>query len=89
VTLASRPIAERWVLSLLGAILLGLMGLLGWTGYARFTVTAELRQVEAPVRQMQASVVPREPRSPGGEAVPEATAEWTCGCRDSACTQSY
>jgi len=73
--LAGRPIAERWVLSLFGAILLGLIGLLGWTGSALFTVKAELRQVEVHVRQMQASVALRESRSTGGEAIPEATAE--------------
>jgi hypothetical protein len=75
VTLAGWPIAERWVPSLLGVLLVGLIGLLGWTGYALSTVKAELRQVEAHVRQMQASITLRESRSPGGEAIPEATAE--------------
>jgi hypothetical protein len=71
VTLVSRPVYEGWVLTLFGAILVGLMGLLGWTGYALSTVKAELRQVQAHVRQMQASVAPREPQSTGREAVPE------------------
>jgi len=68
VTLVSRPVYEGWVLSLFGAILVGLMGLLGWTGYALSTVKAELRQVQASVAQL-------EPRSTGGEAVPEETAQ--------------
>ena len=75
VTLAGRPISERWVLTLFGIILVGLIGLLGWTGYALSTVKAELQQVEAHVRQMQASIALRESRSTGGEVVPEATAE--------------
>jgi hypothetical protein len=75
VTRAGRSVAEGWVLSLLGVLLVGLIGLLGWTGYALSTVKAELRQVEAHVRQMQASVAPREPRSTGGEAIPVAIAE--------------
>jgi hypothetical protein len=75
VTLAGRLIYERWVLSLLGVLLVGLIGLLGWTGYALSIVKAELRQVEAHVRQMQASIALRESRSTGGEAIPEATAE--------------
>jgi hypothetical protein len=74
-TLVRRPVYEGWVLSLLGALLVGLIGLLGWTGYALSTVKAELRQVEAHVRQMQASAAPREPRSTGSEVIPEATAE--------------
>ena len=68
VTLVRRPVYEGWVLSLFGAILVGLMGLLGWTGYALSTVKAELRQVQASVAQL-------EPRSTGGEAVPEETAQ--------------
>jgi hypothetical protein len=68
VTLAGRPIAERWVLSLLGVLLVSLIGLLGWTGYALSIIKAELRQ-------MQASVALQESRSTGGEVVPEATAE--------------
>jgi hypothetical protein len=68
VTLVSRPVYERWVLSLFGAILVGLIGLLGWAGYALSTVKAELRQV-------QASIAPTEPRSAGGEAVTEETAQ--------------
>src|SRR5256885_2405095 len=75
VTLAGRPVYEGWVLTLFGIILVGLIGLLGWGGYALSTVKAELRQVEAHVRQMQASVALRESRSTGGEAIPEATAE--------------
>jgi len=68
VTLVSRPVYEGWVLSLFGAILVGLIGLLAWTGYALSTVKAELRQVQASVAQL-------EPRSTGGEAVPEETAQ--------------
>jgi hypothetical protein len=75
VTLAGRPVYEGWVLTLFGIILVGLIGLLGWAGYARSTVKAELRQVQAHVRQLQASVAPREPRSPGGEAVPAESAQ--------------
>jgi hypothetical protein len=67
VTLVRRPVYEGWVLGLFGAILVGLMGLLGWTGYALSTVKAELRQVQASVAQL-------EPRSTGSEAVPEETA---------------
>jgi len=68
VTLVSRPVYEGWVLGLLGIILVGLIGLLAWTGYALSTVKAELRQVQASVAQL-------EPRSTGGEAVPEETAQ--------------
>jgi hypothetical protein len=75
VTLVRRPVYERWVLSLFGAILVGLIGLLGWTGYALSTVKAELRQVQAHSRQLQASVAQLEPRSTGNEAVPEETAQ--------------
>ena len=75
VTLAGRPISERWVLRLLGVLLVGLIGLLGWTGYALSTVKAELRQVQAHSRQLQASVAQLEPRSTGNEAVPEETAQ--------------
>jgi hypothetical protein len=71
VTLVRRPVYEGWVLTLFGALLVGLIGLLGWTGYALSTVKAELRQVQAHVRQLQAAGAPREPWSPGGEAVPE------------------
>jgi hypothetical protein len=71
VTLVRRPAYEGWVLTLFGLVLVGLIGLLGWMGYALSTVKAELRQVQAHVRQLQASVAPREPQSPGGEAVPE------------------
>jgi hypothetical protein len=74
VTLVRRPAYEGWVLTLFGLILVGLMGLLGWTGYALSTVKAELRQVQAHVRQGQASVAPREPQSTGREAVPKETA---------------
>jgi hypothetical protein len=68
VTLVQRPVYEGWVLSLFGAILVGLIGLLAWTGYALSTVKAELRQV-------QASIALREPRSTGSEAVAEETAQ--------------
>jgi hypothetical protein len=64
VTLVRRPVYEGWVLTLFGLILVGLIGLLGWTGYALSTVKAELRQVQAHVRQLQASVAQLEPRSP-------------------------
>jgi hypothetical protein len=72
---AGRSVAEKWILSLLGVLLVGLMGLLGWTWYALSTVKAELREVQAHVSQLHASVAAREPRSPGGEAAPEATAQ--------------
>jgi hypothetical protein len=75
VTLVSRPVYEGWVLSLFGAILVGLMGLLGWTGYALSTVKAELQQVQAQSRQLQASVAQLEPRSTGSEAVPQEMAQ--------------
>jgi hypothetical protein len=74
VTLVRRPVYEGWVLTLFGLILVGLIGLLGWTGYALSTVKAELRQVQVHVRQLQASVAQLEPRSPSGEAVPKETA---------------
>jgi hypothetical protein len=61
VTLVRRPAYEGWVLTLFGLILVGLIGLLGWMGYALSTVKAELRQVQAHVRQLHASVAPREP----------------------------
>src|SRR5262245_27941635 len=75
VTLVSRPVYEGWVLSLFGAILVGLMGLLAWTGYALSTVKAELRQMQAHVRQVQESVAPLQPWSTGGEAIPGETAQ--------------
>jgi hypothetical protein len=74
VTLVRRPAYEGWVLTLFGLILVGLMGLLGWMGYALSTVKAELRQVHAHVRQLHASVAPQEPQSPGREAGAEETA---------------
>jgi hypothetical protein len=43
VTLVRRPVYAGWVLTLLGLIRGGLMGLLGWTGYVLSTVKAELR----------------------------------------------
>ena len=72
---AGRSVAERWILSLFSAILVGLIGLLGWTGYALSTVKAELRQVQAHSRQLQASMAPLEPRSTGSEAIAEETAQ--------------
>jgi hypothetical protein len=74
VTLVRRPAYEGWVLTLFGLILVGLMGLLGWMGYALSTVKAELRQVQVHVRQLHASVAPQEPQSTGSEAVPKETA---------------
>jgi hypothetical protein len=68
VTLISRPVYEGWVLGLFGAILVGLIGLLAWTGYTLSTVKAELRQVQASVAQV-------DPRSTGQEAVPEAAVQ--------------
>jgi hypothetical protein len=65
---AGRSVTAGWVRSLLGVLLVGLIGLLGWTGYALSTVKAELRQVQASVAQL-------ELRSTGGEAVPEETAQ--------------
>jgi hypothetical protein len=75
VTLVRRPVYEGWVLGLFGAILVGLMGLLAWTGYALSTVKAELRQVQAQSRQLQASVAQLEPRSTGSEAIAEETTQ--------------
>src|ERR687895_685899 len=40
VTLVRRPAYEGWVLTLFGLILVGLMGLLGWTGDTAPRVTA-------------------------------------------------
>ena len=74
VTLVRRPVSEGWVLTLFGLILVELIGLLGWMGYALSTVKAELRQVHAHVRQLHASVAPREPQSTSGETVPKETA---------------
>jgi hypothetical protein len=74
VTLVRRPAYEGWVLTLFGLILVGLIGLLGWMGYALSTVKAELRQVQVHVRQLQASVAQLEPQSTGREAVPKETA---------------
>ena len=68
VTLVSRPVYEGWVLGLFGAILVGLIGLLAWTGYMLSTAKAELRQVHASVAQV-------DPRSTGQEAVPEAAVQ--------------
>lgn len=45
----SCPAYERWVLTLCGAVLLGLMALLGWGGYSLAVVKAELRQLKATV----------------------------------------
>jgi hypothetical protein len=74
VTLVRRPVYEGWVLGLFGAILVGLMGLLGWTGYALSIVKAELRQVQAHSRQLQASAALWESRSTGNVVGPEVTA---------------
>jgi hypothetical protein len=68
VTLIRRPAYKGWVLTLCGALLVGLIGLLGWGGYALSTIQAELRQLQAHVAQL-------EPRSAGGEADPEETAQ--------------
>jgi hypothetical protein len=67
VTLISRPAYEGWVLSLFGVILVGLIGLLGWTGYSLSTVKAELRQLQAHISQ-------RDPQSAGGDGGTEETA---------------
>jgi hypothetical protein len=75
VTLISRPVYEGWVLTLFGLILVGLIGLLGWAGYALSTVKAELRQVQGHVRQVPASIAPLEPQSTGGAPVPEETGQ--------------
>jgi hypothetical protein len=68
VTLVRRLVSEGWVLGLFGAILVGLMGLLGWTGYALSTVKAELRQVQASVAQLDL-------RSSGSKAAAEETVQ--------------
>jgi hypothetical protein len=66
VTLIRRPAYEGWVLSLFGAILVGLIGLLGWAGYALSTVKADLSQLQAHVAQL-------ESRGASGKAVPAET----------------
>jgi BMFP domain-containing protein YqiC len=68
VTRIRRPAYKGWVFPLFGALLVGLIGLLGWGGYALSTIQAELRQLQAHVAQL-------EPRSAGGEAAPEETAQ--------------
>lgn len=67
VTPISRLASEGWVPALLGAVLVGVIGLLGWVGYSLSTVKGELRQLQAHVAQL-------EPRGAGDEAVPEETA---------------
>ena len=74
VTLIRRPAYEGWVLSLFGAILVGLIGLLGWAGYVLSTVQADLRQVQGQVRQLHAQVAQLEPLSAGREPLPAETA---------------
>jgi hypothetical protein len=67
VTLISRPAYEGWVLTLFGVILVGLIGGLGWAGYALSTVQAELRQLQVQITQLAS-------HSASGQAVPEETA---------------
>jgi hypothetical protein len=45
----SRPANERWGLSLCGAVLLGLIGLLRWDGYSLAVVKAERRELRGTV----------------------------------------
>jgi hypothetical protein len=75
VTLIRRPAYEGWVLSLFGAVLVGLIGLLGWAGYALSTVQADLRQVHGQVRQLHAHIAQLEPLSAGREPLPAETAQ--------------
>jgi len=61
VTLVSRPVYEGWLLGLFGAILVGFIGLLAWTGYAlspssRAPAGASIRRAV-------------DPRSTGHEAI--------------------
>jgi hypothetical protein len=43
----NRPASERWMLTLFGAVLLGLLALIGWGGYSLAVVKAELRHLRA------------------------------------------
>src|SRR5918996_5292024 len=71
VTLVRRPAYEGWVLTLFGAILVGLIGLLGWAGYALSTVKADLSQLQAHVAQLEFRGAGGEAGSAGkGEAAP-------------------
>jgi hypothetical protein len=68
VTRVHRLASEGWFFSLVCALLVGCIGLLGWTWSLLATVKAELRQLQAHVAQLESG-----PRSTGGDAVPEAT----------------
>jgi hypothetical protein len=58
----NRRVSERWMLTLFGAVLLGLIALLGWGGYSLAVVKAELRQLRAMVEH-RASGYPHEEAS--------------------------
>jgi hypothetical protein len=49
VMLVSRPAYEGWILTLFGAVLLGLIALIRWGGYLLSIVKTELRQLKATV----------------------------------------
>jgi hypothetical protein len=71
----SRPAYVRWMLLLCGAVLLGLMALLGWGGHLLAVGKAELRQLRATV-EPSAQGHPREeasaqrPPEPGEPTAP-------------------
>ena len=61
---------ERWALGLVGTLLVGCIGLLGWTWSSLSAVTGELGQLRAQLAQLESG-----PQRAGVEAVPEATAQ--------------
>jgi hypothetical protein len=58
----SRPASQRWALTVCGAVLFGLIALMGWGGYSLAVVKAELRQLKARI-EARAPVGPGEPPS--------------------------
>jgi hypothetical protein len=70
---------ERWALGLLGALLVGCIGLLGWTWSSLSAVTVELGQLRAQLDQLESG-----PQRTGGEAVRRrphsGCTRWTSAC---------